>query len=448
MFSLNKHKIVPLVVLILISTSIFIYYLLQNYNVNYYDETGYITISQMILDKGLFSIDEPLRTYLYPLFITFARIFTNGNIDNAKITISILQFLLYIYTIFTVSSYFYRTTKNNLIYYVILTFGFLNPYLIQSTTLFLTDSLASCFIVLSVLHMIFNDYRKISSYFIVFLLSYAAVMVRPASAILIPIIFILFLYRKKMLNDLNLSKLILAAVISSIIFIPQLYNNVNQYNHWTVLVHQNLYEFQSKLAATYLKYGTLIIPNENPQLIFKTPFSVGSEANIFDLVVYNFPAFLVAYSSHIFGVLDWGYVDTYIRDFYPMSRILGSIFLYIFWILAAYGIVSFLKYRKKTKKTKFIAVSLLVSCLVYLLFIGTTVVESRFGYPVFLILLPFCGTGAYKMVKLVNNKGIELKRRSIIIGLYGVSFLIIIFVFFVLSFLLDYQTGRINWLSL
>ncbi|MGG4212126.1 hypothetical protein [Paenibacillus sp. FSL L8-0638] len=273
-------------------------------------------------------------------------------------------------------------------------------------------------------------------------------MVRPASAILIPIIFILFLYRKKMLNDLNLSKLILAAVISSIIFIPQLYNNVNQYNHWTVLVHQNLYEFQSKLAATYLKYGTLIIPNENPQLIFKTPFSVGSEANIFDLVVYNFPAFLVAYSSHIFGVLDWGYVDTYIRDFYPMSRILGSIFLYIFWILAAYGIVSFLKYRKKTKKTKFIAVSLLVSCLVYLLFIGTTVVESRFGYPVFLILLPFCGTGAYKMVKLVNNKGIELKRRSIIIGLYGVSFLIIIFVFFVLSFLLDYQTGRINWLSL
>lgn len=199
MFSLNKHKIVPLVVLILISTSIFIYYLLQNYNVNYYDETGYITISQMILDKGLFSIDEPLRTYLYPLFITFARIFTNGNIDNAKITISILQFLLYIYTIFTVSSYFYRTTKNNLIYYVILTFGFLNPYLIQSTTLFLTDSLASCFIVLSVLHMIFNDYRKISSYFIVFLLSYAAVMVRPASAILIPIIFILFLYRKKCL---------------------------------------------------------------------------------------------------------------------------------------------------------------------------------------------------------------------------------------------------------
>ncbi|MEK4529092.1 hypothetical protein NST38_27240 [Paenibacillus sp. FSL H8-0104] len=428
--------------LLLISCLIFFHYLKQNYTINYYDETGYIALSQQIMEKGVFGFNESLRTYLYPLLISFVRIFTGDAMHYTKVIVSILQYVLYIYTVSYIARQVLLRTNINAMYYTIICFGFLNPYLIQSTTLFLTDITACCLIALAIFITIFNRFESIKIYIGVFMLSFSAVMIRPSTLILVFSVFVLLFLRKFLLKDLSFLKGILAGVISSIIFLPQLYNNVVNYNDWNILIHDKLYDFQSRLAATYLKYGTVVIPDEVPQLIYATPFKIDPAYSIFDLVIHNIPAFLLAYFSHIFGVLDWGYIDTYIHDFYPASRVYAPILLYIFWAVSFYGMIVFLKNRAKTVEYKFMALGFIIPFVVYALFIGTAVVESRFGYPLWFMALPFVGFGIVRIIELYKEN--KYSKTRITLFLISILFIMITSIS-LLSFKLELSTGRINW---
>ncbi|MNW45054.1 hypothetical protein D3C74_223060 [compost metagenome] len=430
-----------IMVLSLASIGLFIYYLNKNYNVYYYDESGYYYINRNILTSGLFNIEEKLRTYLYPLIISLVSIFTNGDLFLLKILVSIIQYVVYVYVVFLMAYTFKGIKNNDMIYYTILVFGLLNPYMIHATTLLLTDSLSTCLVVLAILQILRSDFKDNRTYLLIFIFTYAAAMIRPSSIIFAPVIVVILLCRKIMFKDVIIWKCLVFGIIGSIIFIPQIYNNVHFFNHWTPLVHTNLYEFQSNLAASNLKYGTVVIPDENAQLFYKSPYDVDSTTGIFKLAFTNFPAFLLAYTSHLFGVLDWGYIETYIVDFYPISRLVGSLFLYIYWITAFYGAVSF-TINEKSKNSRFIQISLIGTFLVYWGFIGTTIIESRFGYPLFLLMLPFSGIGVFRLFESINKNKVWNIKKSV---LYSVICILLILLIFYISFLLDYQTGRINW---
>lgn len=434
-------------IIFLASLLLFLYYLNTNYKINYYDEIGYIKISKMILDQGLFNINEPLRTYLYPLIISCISIFTNGDIFMIKIAMSIFQYLFYIYTICLVGKRVYEFCDKKIVYYMILFFGLLNPYLIQSTTLFLTDLMSTCCVILALLHLTFGNFDKNKTYLLIFGYNYIATMIRPSSIVFIPMLIVLLIIRKVMIKDVHIIKSVIFGAGALVVFFPQLYNNVKQFNDWTPLLHTDLYEFQSRLAASNLKYGTVVIPNEVSQLFFVSPYSINSSTSgIFELIFTNFPAFLIAYISHLFGVLDWGYIETYITDFYPISRIIGSLFLYSFWIMGFYGVYVFIR-KNKSITGKFIAISFISSFILYWAFIGTTIIESRFGYPLYILILPFSGWGIQCCLDYWRSESINrsLKLKNTIKYLF--VFVIVIILSFYLSFLLDYQTGRINWLG-
>ncbi|GIO88498.1 hypothetical protein J25TS5_54300 [Paenibacillus faecis] len=431
----------------LVSLVIFLYYLSVNFKINYHDENGYISISRSILAEGLFAINEPWRTYLYPLIISIISIFTNGDIQLIKILMSIFQYIFYFYTVYILSTKMYEFFKSQTIFYGILFFGLINPYLIQATTLFLTDLLAICCVLLALINVVFGNFNENKTYFLIFIFAYAGTMIRPSAVLFIPIIVLLMLLRKLMIKDVYIRKTIIAGVGFLFIFIPQLHNNVKQFNDWTPLIHGDLYEFQSNLAASNLKYGTVVIPNEVPQLFFPSPYVVeGSTIGIFDLLLTDFPAFLTAYFSHLFGVLDWGYIETYINDYYPVSRIIGSLLLYLFWVVAFYGSYRFIK-DKSSVTEKFLAISFIGSFVLYWGFIGTTIIESRFGYPLYMLLLPFAGWGINCYSDYWKNRSISksIKVRKTL--RHSVIYSFIIITTFYLSFLLDYQTGRINWLG-
>lgn len=432
------------IVMFLFSISIFIYYLKRNYNVNYYDEIGYFNISKMILSQGLFNLNEPLRTYLYPLIISLVSIFTNGDPFLLKVLLSILQYVVYIYTVLLVASTFRMISNSRVVYYCILMFGLLNPYLIQSSTLMLTDILSTCLIVWAIILIIRSDFSTNKSYALLFLYTYGAVMIRPSSLIFVPVVILTLIVRKYMLKDISLIKGAMFGLVTLVLFFPQLYNNVYQFKHWTPFVHADLYEFQSNLAASNLKYSTVVIPNENPKLFYHSPFSINSNIDIYKLLTTNFVAFVVTYLSHLFGVLDWGYIETYIVDFYPVSRIIGSLFLYTFWFFAFYGAASFIR-REKSVKGRFAFVALVGAFLLYWAFIGTTIIESRFGYPLYLLLLPFSGIGGLNFFRNINEvAGILRIKRAL---KYAVIYAAVILIVFYISFMFDYQTGRINWLG-
>ncbi|MFJ7736041.1 hypothetical protein ACIQ2D_06805 [Lysinibacillus sp. NPDC097287] len=428
-----KEQLVYAVITVL-SLAIFIYYLSLNYKISYHDEVGYFNFAKDIQNLGLFEIQNELRTYLYSFIISlFLVVSSSEDAFISKILMSIFQYGVYLYTIFFLavkSIERFKVENQKKVFLFITGFGLLNPYLIQSTTLFLTDILATCFSVLAIVIVQFCDNTKFRNNFIAFILIYSAIMIRPSSLIFLPIILVLIVYKIVKYSERRKKRLFVecafAAIISTFVFLPQLYMNVTKFNDFTPLIHENLYENQSKWAVEMLKYGTVVIQDEQPQLYWANPIQSEEDIGIYELIYKDFFVFIFVYVVHVFGVLDWGYIDTYINDFYPISRILGSGFLYFIWILIFYGIFKVI--RKKEIDFQFIG--LLVSAICYTLFVASTAIESRFGYPIFLLLLPFAG---YTFVESRLTKRWIIGAISLIVAA------------FIISFLLDLQTDRINW---
>ncbi|OME70379.1 hypothetical protein BK120_33530, partial [Paenibacillus sp. FSL A5-0031] len=340
---------------------------------------------------------------------------------------------VYIYTILLIADKGYKYHNSKIVCLFIFVLGMLNPYLIQSTTLFLTDLLASCLLVISLLYLLTSDLNKLFNSAVVASLLYCAVLIRPSSAIFMILFFFIALYRLIKLKDFKPIKFTVVGLLFLIIFFPQLYMNITKFNHFTPFVHVNLFKLQSIWATQHLKYATVVIAGEDPSLRYLTPWAIESNISLMKLFSSNFIVFLLIFSSHIFGVLDWGYVDTYIRNLSVPSRILPSIFLYIQWFLIGLGIL----WMKLRKQFSFITISLIISALGYTLFIATTAIESRFGYPIYLILLFFSGFGVKYLLESFSSKKTML--------FIFLSLLVTIVTSFFISYYIDLQTNRIFW---
>lgn len=442
---MNNVNVFFISLLFLFSFGIFTYYLMANSYMSYYDETGYLRISKLILQGGVFTINEPLRTYLYPLIISFFSLFSNGNDHVIKIHISLFQYCVYLFTILYLAHTSIKIIGNKVVWFTIVIIGILNPYLIQATTLLLTDVLASCFIVIGFTYFMNSSLKKNVDWIISIGLCFSSVMIRPSALLFLPILCTFILFRYFKYKDFKIYKGIFISLLLLLVFAPQLYNNVKYFNHWTPLIHQDLYSLQSTLATTVIKYSTVIMPNENPSLFFTSPVLVEQGTNMYQLIFENFFYFLFLFISHIFGAIDWGYVDTYIKEFYPDSRIPASIFLYTCWFLIIVGLVSLFrnfKYKDVFEKNKFKIFTISITILIYILFIGTTFVEARFGYPIFLFLLPFSGYGMNSIFDIYNH---NKSYKSII--KYVILCISMILLFFSLSFLSDKQTKKIDWFA-
>lgn len=427
---INKDIISTLIILVL-SVIMMAYYTKQNMIVSFYDENRYIAISKMILQNGIFNLDEPLRTYFYPFLIALFSLFSNGNIIVVKVLMTVFQYAVFVFTVFYIKDTINGYMNNKAISYFILCAGLLNPYLIQACSLFLTDILSSCFITVALFMFMKNKLVRTKSILIYVLLIYVSVMIRPSMLLFLPImlLYVFSHYRK---NIKHLIKFLIISTLGLVVFIPQLYNNIHYYNHWTPLIHESLYSAQSAAAARILKYGSVVIGGQAPQLPFYSPFTVAENADFYSLILTNFHVFVFLIIAHIFAAIDWGYIDTYIRDFYPVSRLIASFFLYIFWIFVATGLFC---YFRSISTNKYLT-NLLITSLFYIAFVSTTQVESRFGYPLYFLLLPFACLGYNSFLAMKNKR----KIMQIII------FFIIICLFYIGSIMLDMQTNRIDWI--
>lgn len=457
---LTKTELSFIAIILAVSVAIFAYYLTDHVSINYWDEIHFAELASKI-SNGNFFLEIPVRTYFYPTIISFFSLISMEDFSveeiegipdyqvsgfvNTKILTSIFQYAVYLTTIVYIANFSVSRTKNKLIWYSIIGFGFLNPYLIQASVLFLSDILAVCFLTISILHLLTSDLSKIKNYSFVATLLFLAMMIKPSSSILIPVAISIVVFRFVKYRDFNAIKLgLICTCIAAIIIFPQLYTNIIYYDDWTPLIVHDLYSQQIQWAVDYLKYGTVIIPGEPASLYFHNPISVPESSTMLNLLFKNPSSFFFLFFSHIFGVIDWGYIETYIDNFYPASRILGSIFLYSTWFFIFYGITSFFRKKISHEKGKNVFCFLLIAFFIYIAFISTTAVESRFGYPSFLILLPFSGYGVHRFV-LNTIKHHDSKARLLNKILFPTLLISSILVFFYLSFLLDLQTQRIDW---
>jgi len=438
----NNYDIIIFSSFFFISFLLFLFYVNLNAYDSYWDENGYLILGQQLLDEG-FEFNPNVRTYLYPTIIASLKIFSSDDVTT-KIILSGIQYSVYLGSVIFIANYAVSKNSNKIIWHFVIGFGFLNPFLIQATTLFLSDILASCFLVVSVFSLTRFDLNRSKIILFAIGLFYASVMIRPTSLILLPVVIVIILFRFFKNKKINLLKISLISLALLVIFMPQLYLNVTNFGEWTPLVAVPLYGPQSSLGTENIKAGsTVVIPGEDPRLYYKSPFPLDQkEQNMYQLLLKDPSTFLLLSFSHIFGALDWDYVDTYITEYYPDNRIPASLLIYSTWFFVICGI--FATRKNFFTKDSFLLMTPIISAIIYLAFIATILETHRYGYPIFLLLLPFSGYGIKYLFDSIihNNKTSKLwiKRIGFII-----AYVLFILTFFYISFLFSYQTGRIDW---
>jgi len=496
----NKFDKIIFVSIFSISLSLFIFYVNLNAFESFGDENEYVRIAQQMLDKE--PVDEffaAQRTYLYPAIIASIKIFSN---DDAltKIIFSGIQYSVYLFTVIFIANYsssfpkskpkstflnfidpkkgaqhyldrynnepVYKSwfdknypnytmaqaveivipikkNENKIIWYSIIAFGFLNPFLIQATTLFLSDLLVSCFVVLSIVSLTRIDLTRSKFIFFSIGLFYASIMIKPVVVILLPIIVGIILFRFLKQKHINIYKVSLISVILLVIFLPQIYQNVTTFGEWNPLIVKPLYEGQISSTLKVFKVAWTFIPGEDVRFYYYSPIPIDEEIkNIYQLL-FEYPSkFLIVYPSHIFSTLDWDYVDTYIKDFYPLNRIPASVLIYSTWFFVIWGVV---EARFFFTRNNFLLNILIISAILYLAFIATTQTEIRYSYPIFLLLLPFSGYG----VKYLYDFCIKQKNKTSKLWIKRIGFisiyLLFISTFFYISFSFSSLSNRVDW---
>ena len=439
----NNTEIVIFSSIFFISFLLFFFYVNLNAFDNFWDEKNYLYNSQKILDNGLFGYESEFRPYLYPAIIASLKIISNDDIVTTKIIISVLQYAVYLGSVIFIANSAVWKNNNKIIWHSVIAFGFLNPFLIQATTLFLTDLLASCFIVVSIFSLIRLDLNR--SKFVLFAIGlfYAAVMLRPSSVILLPMVVGIILFRFLKHKNINFLKISLISLVLLIIIMPQLYQNVTKQGEWTPFVTAPLLEMALSGATIHMKMVTIVVPGEEAHMHYYPPFQTGDRiANIYLVLLENPSKFLFLYSSHIFAAFDWDYVDTFIKEYHPLNRIPSSLLIYSTWFFAICG---FFATRKNFfTANRFLLTTIIISAILLLVFIATISPEVRYTYPIFLLLLPFSGYGIKYIFDSIihNNKTSKLWIKRIA---FITVYLLFISTFFYISFLFSSQTDRIDW---
>ncbi|HEY4442398.1 MAG TPA: hypothetical protein VGN14_18205, partial [Candidatus Elarobacter sp.] len=374
-------------VIFALSAAIFVYYVALNVHAVIYDEAGYWTLAQGLRINGIAAFADPLRSYLYPAIIAVLTTVTGENVVATKLVLSIVQYLLYAFTVWLCADTAGRLGKSALARMTVLFLGLVNPYLVSASTLMLTDVASACLATIALIYVTTRDLDDARNAAVVAFCVAAATMVRPSAAVFVATVGVLAAYRI-VTEKQRARKLIAAAAASLVVFLPQLYINVSKFGDLNPLIHTKLYGMQTVFAVSILKYGTVAIAGQDARLIYHSPFPPeAAGTTIFDVLITHPFEFAVMYGAHLFGLLDWAYVNTYIYDLSVGPRLLPSIYLYAQWFLIALGIAAALRAAKRA----FFVSGALFSAALYALFMGTTTVESRFGFPLYLFLLPFAG---------------------------------------------------------
>ena len=424
-----------IVAVMLGSVGLFIRYVVKNVGANYYDESYYVVVAERILKGGLWGLREDLRTYLYPLLLALAKLLFGAS-PASKVLISIFQYVGFLCALRLAATTSVKVTGNRAAGYLVFAAGALNPYLVQATTLFLTDILAACLVACAFVKLLFGDLERRRDCLWATLPFAAAAMVRPASAVFIPIA-LLGLVVRRLVEPIRLRPVLVGFALSLAFFVPQLHMNVAQFKHWTPMIHVSLYQLQSHEAVRCLKFRGVVIPGEAPPLCSTNSLTPKPFQSMQELAVKAPLAFSLTAATHVFGAIDWGYVDTYITDYYPKGRLAASLLLHTTWFLTAVGFVRFLRQRRKLPPGNSAMLLFLAAAIVMDLgFLAMTQVESRFGYPVFLMALPFLGFALSR----------PWPSRKATVGI-AASWLLWVGISTALSFWIDATTGRIHWIA-
>ena len=427
-----------------ISLVLFLWFLDANWATRLFDENHYADLAALVWDHGpLFRTDlHAQRTYLYPMLLSLIWPIAGSDPVIFKVVVALTQYGVLVGTVALLAS---RVSGGARGRRAVLAAGLWNPYWVQSSTLLLTDSLAVCGFVVAVSNAWRGDLNRWWGVASSVGLAACVGMLRPAALPALGLVFAVALVRIGFRRDLNGWRFAGRCLVGLLPLAPQLLLNLRNFGVWSILPELPMYRIQLTWAVHRLRWVTSTDSSHDGGVVYANPVAVGADQTLLSALFDAPLAFAIAYGSHLFHLLDWGYVDIFVGDLYAPSRLAGSAFVYTTWGLVLLGMVEQLRRRRAGEAVGADWLVLALASCSYGLFIATTQMETRYAYPVLMLVLPLCGPGVDGLARFAAPRSGRLPALRILSA--GLAYVALVVSLWAMSLTLDLTTDRVDWFT-
>jgi hypothetical protein len=365
-----------------------------------FDAAGYVDLGQVIVNDGLGAFASELRTYGYPAMLAAIMLVVGQDLDNVQAAVLVVQLGLLIGAAWVGARRLGGMLDRPGLAPVIFAVTVLNPIVLCLTVQVLTDLPAAVLIYLSVV-LSLPQRRPEGASRVILLAGCAlfgagfAVILRPASLAVAPVVGGIWLARALLVRDVPWLALPVALLAFAVPFAPQVWSNQRAFGVASPLIVTSLYANQLDWGLQYAKYATLVVPGVPNTLFYDNPFRPPPGWTVGQTLSARPLAYLATLAVHAFALVDQDFPLIYIRDVNPWYRWPVSVLSYLFLLGAAAGAVLGLRgtargISEAPSRQRFAVVALGVAALAVVAIYLPTAVESRFSLPLYLLLAAPC----------------------------------------------------------
>jgi hypothetical protein len=366
-----------------------------------FDSWGYYYLAGILRTAGLAGWPTDVRTYGYPFFAAVVTGFRDLPPEEFRLIVFAAQIVALFAATALAARRIGRVLGSPGLAASAYALGVLNPILLLHASEPLSDLLSALLILLAVAfswRVPHPSGRPASAGtpFAAFLCASASVAVRPANVVVIVALVLVWLLRAVRWRDVGLRHAMAAVAGVLPPLLPQMAINHRMFGTFSPLIQRHLYAEQASWGMGALKYGTLVIPDRSPFLVYTNPFYRGDASPRAFLANHPF-GYAATLALHGFGILDHDFPFTYVTDLDPAYRgVLSAANFLLLYLAAAGGLVVVLRAvaRRKLDETAFaVAATAVVACAYAALYLPVEI-ESRFGLPFQALAAPVIACGA------------------------------------------------------
>jgi peptidoglycan/LPS O-acetylase OafA/YrhL len=367
----------------------------------FWDAKIYAQLGKQIAADGLFQFSDATRAYGYPLFLAgiwrvseFVPLAFQLLVFNAQLA----WYLLVCHFAFRV---FRRVFAHRELALGLFALIALNPFLLIYTGVALSDLLSASLIFCAFLFSIIptlkdatpsHRARAMLGAFAFFAVGFATMM-RPANLIIgIAVAGIWFL--RERLDSPRPGRAILWMLLGLILpFVPQLHNNYRAYAQLQPLIVRSLYSEQLEWGMHYLKYVSIVLPENAWGVAYLNPFWSPEITSFADFFRRMPSEFFLTQAIHLFALFDFDHAFPYVTDLNAWYRAPLAFWNLLFLFGALSGVLIWLARSARPRwlnPFNLAFAGMLMGVAVYLPAHLVIAVEPRFSLPMYLMLSPFC----------------------------------------------------------
>jgi hypothetical protein len=351
-----------------------------------YDSWGYYYLAGILRTAGLRGWPTDTRTYGYALFEALVTGWRDLPPEEFRLVVFFAQLVVWLVVSALVARRLAAVFRSPGVGTAAYALAALNPVPLLSTTEPLSDLLSAA-LILGAVALAWRSADEgpggppLTQPFLSFLAAGLATMVRPANLAVVVALGVVWVIRGAAFRGLGPRHA--GAALGGLVppFLPQVAINHHLFGTFNPLIQKNLYSLQAGWGMGALKYGTLVMADHSPFLIYVNPLYRGdpSPAAFFARHPAGYAATLFL---HGFGLLDRDLPFTYVTDLDPWYRwpLAGAnlFVLYFAFAGAALGLARLAMRRRWDEPAFVVVATALVGAASLALYLPVEV-ESRFG---------------------------------------------------------------------